>query len=167
VKLIVGLGNPGDKYHDNRHNVGFILVDKLAEKLGLEWEDSSKLKVKIAKKNDLVLVKTSEFMNISGGSVSLAIKFFRIPLSELVVVHDDIDLDFGEVRKQFAVGAAGHRGIESIISSLGTKDFWRIRIGIGRPVNAQPVEDFVLSNFSEEELSNIKKLDIGKLLPFN
>jgi PTH1 family peptidyl-tRNA hydrolase len=162
----VGLGNPGDKYRHNRHNVGFIVVDELAEKLGLKWEDSSKLKAKVAKKNDLILLKTSEFMNISGSSVSLAINFFKIPLSELVVIHDDVDLDFGEVKKQFASGAAGHRGVENIISSLGTKDFWRIRIGVGRPVNAQPVEDFVLSNFSEEELSNIKKLNIDKLFAF-
>lgn len=164
MKLIVGLGNPGEKYCGNRHNIGFILVDELAEKLGLAWEDSSKLKAKIAKKDDLILVKPLEFMNSSGNSVSLVINFFKISLKELVIVHDDIDLDFGEVKKQFASGAAGHHGVESIISTLGTKDFWRVRVGVGRPTDAQPVEDYVLRNFSEEELNEIRKLNISKTL---
>ena len=164
MRLIVGLGNPGNKYCRNRHNVGFILLDELTEKLGLEWDDSAKLKAKIAKNSDLILVKTSEFMNISGGSVSLAFHFFKVPLDELTVIHDDVDLEFGEVKRQFSSGAAGHHGVESIISSLGTKDFWRARVGIGRPTNAQPVEDFVLSNFSDEELGTIKKIDISKYI---
>lgn len=161
MKLIVGLGNPGEKYKNNRHNVGFILVDRLAERLGMEWKDSSKVKARMAKKDDLVLIKPVEFMNNSGNSVSLAVNFYKVPLGDLVVVHDDIDLGFGEVKKQLASGAAGHKGVESIISGLGTKDFWRIRVGVGRPVNAQAVEDFVLSDFSDEELSTIKKIDIG------
>lgn len=165
MKLIVGLGNPGDKYRNNRHNVGHILLNGLAEKLGLTWEDNSKIKARVARKADeLILVKTSEFMNISGGSVSLAVHFYKLPLSELYVIHDDVDLEFGDIKKQFSSGAAGHHGVESIIASLGTKDFWRIRVGVGRPVNAQPVEDFVLSNFSEEELNSLKKIDIGKLI---
>jgi PTH1 family peptidyl-tRNA hydrolase len=163
MKLIVGLGNPGDKYSSNRHNVGFMLVDRLAEKLGLKWEDSSKFKAKIAKKDDLILLKPMDFMNNSGEPVSLAMNFYKVSSSDLVVVHDDIDLDFEDVKKQLSSGSAGHKGVESIISNLGTKDFWRIRVGVGRPVNAQPVESFVLSNFSEEELNVIKKLDISSL----
>jgi peptidyl-tRNA hydrolase, PTH1 family len=166
VKLVVGLGNPGDKYSRNRHNVGHILVDELADKLGLEWKDSPKLKAKIAKNNDLILVKTTEFMNMSGISVSLAANFYKdkVSLGNLIVIHDDVDLEFGEVKKQFSSGAAGHHGVESIISSLGTKDFWRIRVGIGRPANTQAVEDFVLSNLSDEEFVNIRKTDIDKLI---
>jgi len=163
MKIIVGLGNPGDKYISNRHNVGFMLVDRLAEKLGLKWEDSSKFKAKIAKKDDLVLLKPMDFMNNSGEPVSLVMNFYKLSPNDLTVVHDDIDLDFEDVKKQLASGSAGHKGVESIISNLGTKDFWRIRVGVGRPVNAQPVESFVLSNFSEEELNVIKKLDISNL----
>ena len=165
MRLIVGLGNPGEKYLYNRHNVGCILLDELAEKLGLEWKDNAKLKAKVAgRAGDLILVKTSEFMNISGGSVSLAVNYFKVPLSELTVIHDDVDLEFGEVKRQFSSGAAGHHGVESIISNLGTKDFWRVRVGIGRPTNAQPVEDFVLSNFSDEELGTSTKIDISKYI---
>jgi PTH1 family peptidyl-tRNA hydrolase len=105
-----------------------------------------------------------EFMNSSGISVSLAVSFYKIDLKDLVVIHDDVDLPFGEVRKQFASGSAGHKGVESIISNLGTKEFWRIRVGIGRPVDAQPVDEFVLRDFSEEELEQIKKIDSGSLI---
>jgi len=163
MKLIVGLGNSGDKYLYNRHNVGFMLVDKLAEKLGVKWEDSSKFKAKIAKKDDFILIKPMDFMNNSGEPVSLVMNFYKMLPNELTVVHDDIDLDFEDVKKQLASGSAGHKGVESIISSLGTKEFWRVRVGVGRPVNAQSVESFVLSNFSEEELGVIKKLDISNL----
>lgn len=164
MKIIVGLGNPGEKYSQNRHNVGFILLDTLAKKLGLEWDFSSKLKADICKKDDLIFLKSREYMNTSGQPVSSAVSYYKISANDLVVIHDDIDLPFGEVKMQFASGSAGHKGVESIISNLGSKEFWRIRVGVGRPTNAQPVEDFVLSNFSGEELQKIKEIDLEELL---
>jgi PTH1 family peptidyl-tRNA hydrolase len=164
MKIIVGLGNPGEKYSQNRHNVGFILLDTLAKKLGLEWDFSSKLKADICKRDDLIFLKSREYMNTSGQPVSSAVSYYKISASDLLVIHDDIDLPFGEVKMQFASGSAGHKGVESIISNLGSKEFWRIRVGVGRPTNAQPVEDFVLSNFSDEELQKIKEIDLEELL---
>jgi PTH1 family peptidyl-tRNA hydrolase len=164
MKIIVGLGNPGEKYSFNRHNAGFILVDALAKKLDLEWKFSSKLKADICKKDDLIFLRSREFMNVSGQPVSSALSYYKISAENLLVIHDDVDLPFGEVKKQFASGSAGHKGVESIISNLGTKEFWRVRIGIGRPANAQPVEDFVLSDFTGEELQKIEGIDVEKLL---
>lgn len=164
MKLIVGLGNPGESYSRTRHSTGVILLNQLVDTKDLTWENSTKLKAKIAKKDDYIFLKPMEFMNSSGISVSLAVNFYKIDLKDLVVIHDDVDLPFGEVRKQFASGSAGHKGVESIISNLGTKEFWRIRVGIGRPVDAQPVDEFVLRDFSEEELEKIKKIDTGSLI---
>lgn len=166
MKLIVGLGNPGEKYKFNRHSVGAIILNELLLKKNLTWEENAKLKGKLCKIGDIIFFRPSVFMNSCGESVSLVLNFYKIDPSDLLVIHDDLDLPFGEVKKQFASGAAGHHGVESIISNLGTKDFSRVRIGIGRPTNAQPVEDFVLSNFSEEELKKITALDLDQLTAF-
>jgi len=155
VRLIVGLGNPGEKYAKCRHNTGFFLIDKFAEGKGLKWENSEKFKALICKSTDLVLVKPQNFMNNSGPVVAQVASFYKIPLDQIYVIHDDVDLAFGEVKQQFGSGAAGHHGVESIILALGSKDFWRIRVGIGRPKEAIPVEDYVLRDFSEEELAKI------------
>ena len=161
MKLIVGLGNPEGKYQKNRHNVGHMLVNALVEELDLNWEANSKLKADICKKDSVTFLKSHEYMNSSGIPVSLAMNFFKIDAKDLIVIHDDIDLPLGELKKQFSVGAAGHHGVESIISNLGSKDFWRIRVGVGRPTSGQQVEDFVLSNFSEDELKVISGINIS------
>ena len=158
--MIVGLGNPGEKYKLCRHNVGFMLVDALAKSLGLEWESNSKLKSEICKKDDLVLIKPQEFMNNSGVPVSLVANFYKIDTKDITVIHDDVDLPFAEIKKQIGSGAAGHHGVESIITSLGTKDFWRVRVGIGRPTSFQPVDEFVLSDFTGEELERVRGMEI-------
>jgi len=160
VKLIVGLGNPGEKYKNNRHNVGFVLIDKYAKEHGLVWEENSKLKALTCKVEDKLLVKPQTFMNNSGESVSQIINFYKIDPEDLTVIHDDVDLPLGEVKKQFASGAAGHHGVESIISCLGTKEFWRVRIGVGRPSGGMQVEDFVLQDFLKEELAVINKIGL-------
>jgi len=99
-------------------------------------------------------------MNNSGESVSAILNFYKVDAEDLTVVHDDLDLPLFEIKRQFGVGAAGHHGIESIIGKLGTKEFWRVRIGVGRPVNGQSPEDFVLSNFSGEELEGASALSV-------
>jgi len=161
MKLIVGLGNPEEKYKNNRHNVGFMLVDAFATKLGINWSTSSKLNSLVAVSGDLVLAKPQTFMNKSGTSVSKVKNFYKVEPSNIFVVHDDLDLELGVVKKQFGAGSAGHHGVEDIIEKLGTKEFWRIRIGIGRPQSEyNDPTAYVLQDFSSGELAQIQKIDL-------
>lgn len=157
MKLVVGLGNPGEKYKNQRHNVGFMLLNKFAKEHNLTWETSSRLKSETNRfSKDIMLLKPQTFMNNSGEAVSLACSFYKIEPKDVTVVHDDVDLPLGEYKKQFGAGAAGHHGVEDIILKLGTKEFNRARIGIGRPQNPNiPVDQFVLQDFSEEEKSQL------------
>lgn len=159
MKLLVGLGNPGEKYSKNRHNVGFILIDGLASKCGLSWEDSTRFEAKIAKTEDFILAKPQTFMNKSGDAFSKILNFYKIDPKDLRVIHDDVDLPLFEQRDQFGAGSAGHRGVESIVEKVGSKDFWRLRVGIGRPQDKDiPIEDWVLQDLSPEEIEKIKLL---------
>lgn len=161
MKIIVGLGNPGNQYKKYRHNTGFILLDKLAEERGLKWKKSSKFESEIAECGDFILVKPQTFMNNSGDAVSKIMNFYKISEEDLIVVHDDVDLEFGVVKKQKGKNAAGHHGVEDIIEKIGTKEFWRLRVGIGKPENKQvPVDVWVLQDFKDTELENIKNLSI-------
>ena len=161
MKLIVGLGNPKKEYEKSRHNTGFILLDVYAKSLGLKWETNEKFQSEVIVQKDYVLAKPQTFMNESGTAVSKILNFFKIDLKDLTVVHDDVDLPFGTVKKQFGAGAAGHHGVEDTIEKVGSKDFWRIRVGIGKPINSNvPVDEWVLQNFSEEELQKIQNLKI-------
>jgi len=161
MKLVVGLGNPEEKYKNNRHNVGFILVDKLAVKRGCEWSSSAKNKCLLSVCGDLILIKPQTFMNESGTSVSKVRNFYKIEPFDISVVHDDLDLELGVVKKQFGAGSAGHHGVEDIIEKLGTKEFWRIRIGIGRPQSEyNDPTAYVLQDFSSGELAQIQKIDL-------
>jgi PTH1 family peptidyl-tRNA hydrolase len=163
MKLIVGLGNPGKEYSRNRHNAGFIIVDEIASKNSLPWENSSKFDADVDISKDFILAKPQTFMNKSGEAVSKILNFYKIDLKDLYVIHDDVDLPFGEVKKQLGAGSAGHKGVESIIEKVGTQDFWRIRIGIGRPSDNTPVEDWVLRDFNSEELTLVKNKDVEAL----
>jgi len=141
--LIVGLGNPGKKYKKTRHNVGFMVIDAL--------------KKKISGKN-IVLLKPQTFMNNSGKTVKRIIRNLKLEIRNLVVIHDDIDLPLGTIRVSKNVGSAGHKGVQSIIDELGTKNFTRIRIGI-QPKTGKPkeVEKFVLEKFTKEEKKIVKE----------
>jgi PTH1 family peptidyl-tRNA hydrolase len=162
MKLIVGLGNPEKKYEKNRHNVGYIILNKYADSLGLEWENNTKFESDIITQKDFILCKPLTSMNKSGIAVSKILSFYKIEPCDLIVVHDDVDLDFGVVKKKIGSGSAGHHGVESIIENIGTQDFWRIRVGVGRPENKNIlVEDWVLQDFSDEELEKISTLDVG------
>jgi len=161
VKLIVGLGNPKKEYEKSRHNTGFMLVDKYAKGQGLDWETNEKFQSEVIVQKDSVLAKPQTFMNESGTAVSKILNFFKIDLKDLTVVHDDVDLPFGTVRRQFGAGPAGHHGVEDIIEKVGTKEFWRIRVGIGKPSNNNvPVDEWVLQSFSEDEFQKIRDLKI-------
>lgn len=160
--LIVGLGNPGAEYEDTKHNVGFLVVDALYN----YFERNSNFKDKwnglygstTYAQDKVHFLKPLTYMNRSGQSVSQPYTFFKIDPNKLVVVHDDLDMPPGRVKLVKGGGAGGHNGIKSIVSSIGTNDFYRLKIGIGRPGQGDvhkdfPVEKYVLSNFSSEELS--------------
>ncbi|MBU0552470.1 aminoacyl-tRNA hydrolase [Myxococcota bacterium] len=151
--LIVGLGNPGPRYAGHRHNVGFRVVERLAEEARLSL---SKQKFKgvyttgqIARR-DVALLQPQTFMNLSGQSVSAARGFFNVELEDILVIHDELDLPFGAVRLKVGGGHAGHNGLRSLVKELGSRDFVRLRVGIGRPAHGD-VADYVLSDFSAEE----------------
>ena len=152
--LIVGLGNPGRQYRNNRHNIGFMLVDRLAGKLGVAFSrlESKALVTKADFQGQrLVLAKPQTFMNLSGQATASLVKFYKIPLENLLVAYDDVDLPFGNLRLRPGGGSAGQKGMESIIERLGTQDFPRLRLGIGRPPGRMEAAAYVLQDFSPAE----------------
>lgn len=158
MQVIFGLGNPEKKYQRSRHNAGYIVLDEMAGELGLNWVLEEKFKAEIAKGKDFLLVKPLTHMNNSGECVNAISSFYKLEPSDIVIVHDDVDLEFGRIKNQLGGSAAGHHGVLDIAEKLKTFDFWRYRVGVGRPEEKKfDVMDWVLSDFSDEELSVIKK----------
>ena len=170
MKLIIGLGNPGEKYIKTRHNIGFRVADELTKELGSEnWQLKSKLKALISESifnnEKILLAKPQTFMNLSGQAVKALSTYYKINPQNIWIVHDDIDLPLGTFKISQNITSAGHKGVQSIIDSLGTKDFVRFRIGI-RPDNSKQVavskkidtERFVLEKFSKDEERIIKQI---------
>ena len=158
--LIVGLGNPGREYRENRHNIGFMLINRLAAKLNMRFTRlQSKALVASAVYNErkIILAKPQTFMNLSGQSVQGLIRFYKLPLTNLLVAHDDLDLPPGTIRIRPDGGSAGQKGMESIIERLGTDEFPRLRLGIGRPPGRMEAPDFVLQDFSTTEMTVISE----------
>ncbi|MEA3452950.1 MAG: aminoacyl-tRNA hydrolase [Patescibacteria group bacterium] len=154
--LIVGLGNPGLKFKNTRHNLGFDIVN-IIKKQGVfsAWQDKKKLKAKISQgeinNQKIILAKPETFMNLSGESVSRLIKFYKIPLKNLWVIHDDLDMELGKIKIKINSRSAGHKGVQSIIDQLIKKNFNHLKIGIGpRPIKID-AKKFVLKKFSKEE----------------
>lgn len=157
--LIVGLGNPGDNYKKTLHNTGFMVVDELADFEQAKWQNKSKLNGFYASSNDYHFLKPETYMNKSGLAVSKALAYFKLEPGQLCVIHDDLDLNKLEYKVQFGRQSAGHRGVEDVINSIGTNQFWRIRVGIERPENdAYEIEDWVLSDYSPDDLEALKTL---------
>lgn len=154
VYMIVGLGNPGRAYRENRHNVGFMLLDRLAENIGLSFSRSrhhalfTDAWIEGAK---VILVKPQTFMNEAGRAIAPLVRFARIPLPRLLVVFDDLDLPLGTLRLRPIGGSSGHKGMRSIIQHLGSQDFPRLRVGIGRPPGRMDPRVYVLKDFGREE----------------
>ena len=159
MKLIIGLGNFEEKYLFTRHNAGFIALDFFAEANNQSFKLEKKLKSYITKFNfngeEIILAKPTTYMNLSGEALSLIINFYKIDKKDVFVVYDDIALDLGKVRFRNSGSDGGHNGIKSVIQHLGTKNFDRLKIGIGPQPNI-PSEAFVLQNFSKEELQTLK-----------
>ncbi|MFI3186667.1 MAG: aminoacyl-tRNA hydrolase [Methylococcaceae bacterium] len=155
IKLIVGLGNPGLQYEKTRHNVGFLFLDRLASDANCGWVKEARfdgLLAEIAITGvRLMLLKPDTFMNRSGQSVGKVARYYKLLPEEILVIHDELDFDVGVVRLKKDGGHAGHNGLRDIIAHLGSRDFYRLRIGIGRPPSGVKVADFVLSSASKSE----------------
>lgn len=154
MKWIVGLGNPGSRYADTRHNVGFMALDRLAERWGISFQQSrfnALLGEGTVNGVKAVLLQPQTFMNLSGESVAAYRSFFKVRTEDLIVVYDDLDTPLGQIRLRFKGSAGGHNGIKSIIQQIGAQDFNRIRIGISRPEPDRDVANYVLSPFSKSE----------------
>ncbi len=155
IKLIVGLGNPGQKYDNTRHNAGFWAVDAIAEALGARWTEERKFKGSVARVMvggvDLRLLRPDTFMNRSGQSVGPLAQFFKIAPEEILVIHDDLDLPPGRMRLKCGGGHGGHNGLKDIQATMGSPDFWRLRIGVGHPGHRDAVVGYVLTSAPPDE----------------
>lgn len=155
IKLIVGLGNPGRQYEKTRHNAGFLFLDKLVFEAGSAWVSESRFDGLMAEVSvaggKVMLLKPGTFMNRSGQSVGKIARYYKLVPEDILVVHDELDFDPGVVRLKKDGGHAGHNGLRDIIAHLGSKEFYRLRIGIGRPLDGKVVADFVLSGPSKIE----------------
>lgn len=161
VYLIAGLGNPGEKYQNTRHNVGFLVIDYIATSYGIsinQHKFQAELGRGIIEGKEVILVKPLSFMNLSGYPISQIGNYFRITGGNMLIIHDDIDLPLGRMKLKEKGGHGGHRGIKSIIEMMGGGDFCRLRIGVGRSEANQSVADYVLSPFRTEELPVLNQI---------
>jgi PTH1 family peptidyl-tRNA hydrolase len=162
MHLIVGLGNPGADYAKTRHNAGFLLVEKLAGKLKADWSKERKFQARVARAErdggKVLLAEPQTFMNLSGESVGALVKFYQLPLAKILVAVDDADLPLGEIRLRPGGGSGGHHGLESVMQHLGSREYARLRIGIGRKDAARQITGHVLGKFSAEECARLEKV---------
>lgn len=174
MKLIVGLGNPGDQYQNTRHNIGFMVLEQFLKDCESTkdtlWSHETRFKADVAEitwhphhsePERVLLVKPKTYMNNSGMAVSLLANFYKVNPEDIWVVHDEVDLRLGALRIRRGGGSAGHRGIESILEAIPSGDFWRFRLGIGRPeetAGAKGIDGFVLGNFTHQEHAKIREL---------
>ncbi len=155
MKLITGLGNIGEKYCFTRHNTGFMVVDKFAIQNNLTFKEDKNLKCLITKFNDIIITKPTTYMNLSGESVIAVMNYYKIDIKDILIIYDDLAIDLGTLRFKKNGSDGGHNGIKSIITHLKTKDFNRLKVGIG-PQPPIPAENFVLQNFSKEQIEILK-----------
>jgi PTH1 family peptidyl-tRNA hydrolase len=159
LRLVVGLGNPGPNYARTRHNLGFMVADVLAARLGSTFKAHKRSGAEVITGRlggcAVVLAKPRSYMNESGRQVAPLAKFYSVSPSDIIVIHDDLDLDFGRIRLKLGGGEGGHNGLRSVVAAMGTKDFERVRIGIGRPPGRKDPAAFVLENFSAAERTEV------------
>src|SRR6201988_4358049 len=157
--LVVGLGNPGPRYATTRHNLGFLVADILSDRIGSGFKVHKKSGAEVATGHlggrSIVLAKPRCFMNESGRQVGPLAKFYSVAPADIILIHDDLDLDFGRIRLKIGGGEGGHNGLRSVAAALGTKDFQRVRIGIGRPPGRKDPAAFVLENFTAAERAEV------------
>ncbi len=159
MKLVAGLGNIGEKYTWTRHNVGFMVVDKWAIQNDITFKENKKLLCNLVKfkkgSEDIILIKPTTYMNLSGDAISSVMSYYKIAVEDLLVIYDDLSIELGKIRFRPDGSDGGHNGIKSIIKSLGTANFARLKVGIG-PQPPIPAEDFVLQNFYKSQLDQLK-----------
>lgn len=155
--LVLGLGNPGRRYDATRHNAGFRVVDRLAERRSLSL-DKNQFGALVTSTDRMILAKPQGFMNLSGQAAASLRGFYKVANGDIVVVHDEVDLPFGEVRVKIGGGTAGHNGVKDVADKLGTRDFVRVRFGVGRPPEGWETADYVLSPFTAEEAAEVPAL---------
>ena len=155
MHLIIGLGNIGEKYQLTRHNVGFLVIDEITKGLATSNINKANFKADVLKSGYNLFVKPNTYMNHSGEAVIAIKEYYKIDIENIIVIHDDLDLPFGTVKFKIGGGHGGHNGLRSIDSHVG-KEYIRVRIGIGKPTNKQDVANYVLSNFSKEELNKLE-----------
>jgi len=159
--LLVGLGNPGREYQNNRHNYGFMLIDRIAVRLnahGLKVQSKAIVTSATYEDRKLILAKPQTYMNLSGQSIQGLAHFYKLPLENMLVAYDDLDLPFGTIRLRPGGGPGGQKGVASTIEKLGTKDFARLRLGIGRPPGRMDPSAYVLQNFSRDEVKTLSEI---------
>ncbi|MBF9129246.1 aminoacyl-tRNA hydrolase [Plantactinospora sp. S1510] len=162
--LLVGLGNPGKEYARNRHNVGFMAAELVAERIGARFGRHRRAHAEVAEGRlgfggpKLVLAKPLTYMNLSGGPVAALAQFYKVPVGQVIAVHDELDIPYGQLRVKCGGGEGGHNGLRSMSKSLGSKDYVRVRFGIGRPPGRQDPADYVLSDFSAAERKELEFL---------
>jgi PTH1 family peptidyl-tRNA hydrolase len=159
--LLIGLGNPGREYRDNRHNVGFMLIDRLIVRLnarGMKVQSKAIVTTATYEDRKLILAKPQTYMNLSGQSAQGLLNFYKLPMENMLVAHDDLDLPFGTIRIRPGGGPGGQKGMASTIERLGTKDFPRLRIGIGRPPGRMDPAAYVLQDFSRDEMKTLSEI---------
>ena len=159
IRLVVGLGNPGPEYDKTRHNIGFELVDEMAKERDLKWRRDRKFRAKITSTtSSLILAKPITYMNLSGNAVARLAQFHKLKPDQILVVYDDVDLPIGRLRFRANGSAGGHNGIKSIIEYLGTKEFARLKIGIGAAGGREAMVGHVLGRFDQEEWREMQKV---------
>lgn len=159
--LLIGLGNPGREYHNNRHNFGFMLIDRLAVRLnarGLKVQSKAIVTSGVYQDRKIILAKPQTYMNLSGQAAQGLLNFYKIPMENMLIAHDDLDIPFGTIRIRPKGGPGGQGGMASTIEKLGTKDFPRLRLGIGRPPGRMDPAAFVLQDFAREEMKLISEI---------
>ncbi|KIM07724.1 MAG: peptidyl-tRNA hydrolase [Sulfurovum sp. FS08-3] len=156
MKLLIGLGNPGSHYEGTRHNIGFCVIDSLVSSLNAKNISKSSFYGELYRTHDTLFLKPTTYMNLSGKSVIAVKNFFKVEISEIIVVHDDLDLPFGALKFKVGGGSGGHNGLKSIDSAIG-KEYLRIRMGIGKPLYKSQVSDYVLAKFTHDEQASIEK----------
>ena len=170
IRMIAGLGNPGDEYAQTRHNAGFKAIDELARQANVTyWKNQAGAEVASIKVNDaeaeggkreVILVKPQSYMNTSGGPISKLCAQYKVSVEELLVIHDELDIPAGDVRIKVGGGHAGHNGLRSIIDKMGSRDFSRVRVGIGNPPGRMPVADFVLKQLRSREAEDFDETTV-------
>lgn len=159
--LLIGLGNPGRQYSDTRHNVGFMLIDRLAVRLnarGMKVQSKAIVTSAVYEGRKLILAKPQTYMNLSGQSAQGLLNFYKLPMENMLIAHDDLDIPFGTIRIRPKGGPGGQGGMASTIEQLGTKDFPRLRIGIGRPPGRMDPAAYVLQDFKREEMKILSEI---------